>query len=141
VGLLLQSLQVRVAVAGETPTRQSAGTDRVERVAFHGRLDLGWRLRGRRLWAQPFVGGALVLSRVEALDLPQQPSQVRVQGAAALGFDAATHLSEAVSLRLELVTMLFPSTDRYVIDQVGVVAQSPRVTFMSSLGLQFDHFW
>ena len=96
------------------------------------RLDIGVRSGADRVWVQPALGAALVVSEVTS---PGAGRAMRVHPALAGSLATGIRLGAGVSLRFEIAAFAFPLTDRYV-DAYGFeLGRSPGLTLAASLGL------
>jgi hypothetical protein len=129
----------RLASAVGSPTEQSPRGEHVQIRAFNVRLDVGAHF-GSRWWFQPAIGAGAGIFDVVALDLPDRPGMVRVHPVLAVAVATGVHLDRTMSLRLELTSLLYPSSDSYLIEPTGEVGESPWVSICVSLGLQADIF-
>jgi hypothetical protein len=129
----------RLAGAVGGPTEQSPRGERVQIRAFNVRLDVGAHFGGR-WWFQPAIGAGAGFFDVVALDLPDRPTVLRAHPVLAVVLASGVRLYRAMSLRLELVSLFYPSSDSYLIEPTGEVGESPWVSLCASLGLQADFF-
>lgn len=134
----LRGVRLRLALHATSVTTQQSPTDHIERWTTGLRVGGGWRFERHGWFLQPGVALALLFAHVTALDLAGQPSIVRLHPGADFSLVAGVPIGGRFSLRAEIATTLFPSADRYLIDPVGEVGSSPRVTSMVGLGLQAD---
>jgi hypothetical protein len=127
----------RLALATELPTVQSSTIDRVRRRPASARFELGRRFRSPSWWFQPALGAGVVLSSVTALDLPGEPSLLRLHPEAVLTLGLGYPVAPTFALRLEIGGTLLLDRDHYLIEPQGEVALSPRATITAGLGAEF----
>jgi hypothetical protein len=134
----LRGAVLRLAWHATSVTTQTSRTDHIERWTTGVRAGLAWRWQRRSFFLQPGAALALLFAHVAATDLAGQPSVVRLHPGADFSLVAGVPIGGRFSLRAEIATTVFPSADRYLIDPIGEVGSSPRVTTMVGLGLQAD---
>jgi hypothetical protein len=128
-----------VGSAGDV-SEQTHGGERIELRGGAVRLDAGLRLARRRWWLQPMVGAGVSILGVATPDLPEAPSVTRVHGVVAMALAGGVRLLRDLSLRLELASVVYTSSDAYIVEPGGEVGESPWISLSALMGLEVDIF-
>ena len=131
----------RASISAGMGTRSSEPTEHRRRQVL-GRLDLGMRLVRDGYWLQPGASLGAAVSRIAAIvpvdmNLGEQAT-TRVHPVLGALTSAGARLGERIWFRADVDLSFYPIADRYLVEPLGEIARSPRVSAFLLAGIEWE---